>query len=317
MLDLTILNLFVTLWGLYYGYLSAVYVARRVRESLSKRADTVAAARGAPVVLVVPAHNEEDVIEATLRSLLAVDYERLFVMVMNDGSSDSTAQIAGRFVGSGRVMLVNRGPDVAGRGKGAVLNDAFRRIRAMVAASDGPLAGVDPASVIVGVMDADGQLERHALRKVVPLFADPRVGAVQIGVRIANAGDNVLTRFQDMEFVGFSAFVQEARDVIGSVGLGGNGQFTRLSALVSLEREPWTDCLTEDLDLGSPSWSGAGAYGSPQKRSSHSRAWCPWSLCFGSGRDGSKGTTSAGVTSHDCSRGAAHRFVPGSTWSST
>ncbi|TLM94733.1 MAG: glycosyl transferase family 2, partial [Actinobacteria bacterium] len=29
-----------------------------------------------------------------------------------------------------------------------------------------------------------------------------------------------------------------------------NGQFTRLSALVSLGHAPWTDCLTEDLDLG-------------------------------------------------------------------
>jgi cellulose synthase/poly-beta-1,6-N-acetylglucosamine synthase-like glycosyltransferase len=37
---------------------------------------------------------------------------------------------------------------------------------------------------------------------------------------------------------------------MGSVGLGGNGQFTRLTALRSLRRDPWTDCLTEDLDLG-------------------------------------------------------------------
>ncbi len=250
MLDLTVLNILVALWGLYYGCLSAVYVVRRLRGLLDARTEGSRPAPDSPVVLVVPAHNEEDVIEATIRSLLAVDYERLLIMVMNDGSSDRTAEIAGRFVETGRVMLVNRGADVAGRGKGAVLNDAFRRIKAMLAEPDGPLSGVDPASVIVGVMDADGQLERHALRRVAPLFSDPEVGAVQIGVRIANARDNVLTRFQDMEFVGFSAFVQEARDVIGSVGLGGNGQFTRFSALVSLKREPWTDCLTEDLDLG-------------------------------------------------------------------
>jgi cellulose synthase/poly-beta-1,6-N-acetylglucosamine synthase-like glycosyltransferase len=34
------------------------------------------------------------------------------------------------------------------------------------------------------------------------------------------------------------------------VGLGGNGQFTRLSALADLGSAPWTDCLTEDLELG-------------------------------------------------------------------
>ena len=99
-------------------------------------------------------------------------------------------------------------------------------------------------------MDADGQLDAHALRAVAPYFTDPMVGGVQIGVRIANAHDSLLARFQDIEFVGFSHFVQVARDRFGSVGLGGNGQFTRLSALHTLRREPWTDCLTEDLDLG-------------------------------------------------------------------
>lgn len=72
---------------------------------------------------------------------------------------------------------------------------------------------------------------------------------MQIGVRIANATVNLLTRMQDFEFVGFSALVQEARNGLGSVGLGGNGQFTRLSALLSLGRDPWTKCLTEDLDV--------------------------------------------------------------------
>ena len=83
-------------------------------------------------------------------------------------------------------------------------------------------------------MDADGQLDRDALHKVAPYFDDARVGGTQIGVRIANATDGLLTRMQDMEFVGFSRVVQRARDSVGSVGLGGNGQFTRLSALNSL-----------------------------------------------------------------------------------
>jgi len=56
---------------------------------------------------------------------------------------------------------------------------------------------------------------------------------------------------QDMEFVGFSYMVQTARDRLGSVGLGGNGQFTRMSALDTLGEYPWRPgALTEDLDLG-------------------------------------------------------------------
>ena len=71
-----------------------------------------------------------------------------------------------------------------------------------------------------------------------------------MGVIIGNAEDGLMPRCQDLEFVGFSQLAQAARDRIGSVGLGGNGQFTRLVALQSLGRPPWTDCLTEDLDLG-------------------------------------------------------------------
>ena len=55
---------------------------------------------------------------------------------------------------------------------------------------------------------------------------------------------------QDMEFVIYTEVFQRGRRHLGSVGLGGNGQFVRLSALRSLGPAPWTRSLTEDLDLG-------------------------------------------------------------------
>jgi len=76
------------------------------------------------------------------------------------------------------------------------------------------------------------------------------MGAVQIGVEMRNAGSNLLARLQDMEFTVFTEIFQRARQLIGSVGLGGNGQFVRLAALDELGTTPWSKCLTEDLDLG-------------------------------------------------------------------
>lgn len=251
MIDLTLLNHAVFLWGAYYALLFVVLALGRWRRRMPVNPDTGSGPVPPPaVVMVVPAHNEEDVIGHTLRALLANDYPALTVLVMNDGSEDRTSEIARSFSRGRKVIVVDRDAAFAGHGKGAVLNDAYARVVKMVRSHKGPLAGRDPSDVILGVMDADGQLESEALQRVVPLFADPIVGGVQTGVRIANVRHNILTRLQDMEFIGFSAFVQEARDLIGSVGLGGNGQFTRLSALRSLDREPWTDCLTEDLDLG-------------------------------------------------------------------
>ncbi|HVP41821.1 MAG TPA: glycosyltransferase [Terriglobales bacterium] len=51
---------------------------------------------GASVAVVVPARNEEEHIEATLRSLLAVDYPNLQIIAVNDRSTDSTGEIMDR-----------------------------------------------------------------------------------------------------------------------------------------------------------------------------------------------------------------------------
>src|SRR5262249_14626958 len=59
------------------------------------------------VSFVVPAHNEESVIEAKLRNLLALDYprDRLEILVGSDGSTDRTEELVRRFP-SDRVRLV-------------------------------------------------------------------------------------------------------------------------------------------------------------------------------------------------------------------
>lgn len=193
-------------------------------------------------VCIVPARNEAAVIEQTIESLLALDYEGHYrVLVMDDGSTDRTGELAAKYTSTGKVAVVHRDASVAGRGKGDVLNHAYRVISQW---------HLPPEDTVVTILDADGRLEADALSIVAPYFACPVVGSVQVAVRIYNAGESLLTRLQDMEFIGFSMFMQMARDASGSVGLGGNGQFVRLSALQSLGQRPWSGCLTEDLDIG-------------------------------------------------------------------
>lgn len=209
---------------------------------------------GLTFVVFVAALNEERVLRATLENLLSLDYPRLAVCVGNDGSVDGTRAILESFATDPRVIAIHRSLPDARRGKSDVLNACFERTWELVDSDHPILGGTDPTRVVVGIVDADGRLDHEALRAVAPYFGNPRVASVQIGVRINNAGANMLTRMQDMEFVGFSAFVQRARDRLGSSGLGGNGQFTRLSALVDLQGSrggPWrVDALTEDLELG-------------------------------------------------------------------
>ena len=191
---------------------------------------------------LVPALNEARVIEHTLDRLLSLPVRNCLVLVIDDGSDDGT----GRLVGSHsdpRVHLLRRDLPHARQGKGAALNAGFRWLLQEV--------GEWPADqVIVVIMDADGRLDRQAPDRAAECFADPGVGAVQVGVRINNRGDSVLARLQDMEFVTYTDVFQRARDVWGVAGLGGNGQFVRLTAHLDLMPAPWTDGLTEDLEQG-------------------------------------------------------------------
>ncbi|MDQ1392168.1 MAG: 1,2-diacylglycerol 3-beta-glucosyltransferase [Acidimicrobiaceae bacterium] len=198
-------------------------------------------ARPTDVYFLVPCLNEEGVIGSTLNRLLSNPEAR--VVVVDDASQDRTAQVV-RSVGGDRTLLISRTLPDAQKGKGPALNAGLPAIVADVRGR-----GLDPSQVLVCVMDADGDLSDGALGHVLPLFDDPKVGGAQLGVRISNREENLLTTMQDFEFWGLAATAQLGRVRLGTVSLGGNGQFTRLSALSELGAAPWSTALTEDLDL--------------------------------------------------------------------
>jgi 1,2-diacylglycerol 3-beta-glucosyltransferase len=240
----------VTWLGYYMALVSVYYIALFVLSARFAARHDPPNGKRPGMALIVPAHNEAAVIGPTLASLTRLDYEPYCVIVLNDGSTDRTSEFAHAFESTGRVLVIDRPAEVAGTGKGAVLNEGYHVLNELLEKRDPLVAGFDPADAVVGVIDADGELEPKALQEVAHLFADRRVGGVQMGVVIGNAEDGLIARCQDLEFTGFCQLAQAARDRIGSVGLGGNGQFTRVAALRSLGRPPWTACLTEDLDLG-------------------------------------------------------------------
>uniref|UniRef100_UPI0025FE7C14 glycosyltransferase family 2 protein n=1 Tax=uncultured Actinomyces sp. TaxID=249061 RepID=UPI0025FE7C14 len=194
------------------------------------------------VVILMPCLNEAEVIGASVRRLTSIPDPGLRIMVIDDGSDDDTARMAAQ-AGDERVEVVRRRPPRARLGKGEALNDALSIVRSRC-------TSVSSSRVVVGVMDADGRLDPHAIGEVRKAFAPQEVGAVQMGVRINNRFGSLLARMQDMEFVTFTEVFQRGRRRVRSVGMGGNAQFVRLSALDALGPRPWTRSLTEDFDLG-------------------------------------------------------------------
>jgi 1,2-diacylglycerol 3-beta-glucosyltransferase len=235
-------------------YISLSYTAALFVLSRRRRPAAMPAPTGLFYVFLIPCLNEQLVIGQSLERLLSLEGE-FAVVVIDDGSDDATAEVV-RNHGDSRVWLYRRELPNARLGKGAALNAGFQYIQ-----TSGVTEGRRPEDVVVAVVDADGRVAPNALFEVAPHFRDPRVGAVQIGVRMYNADAGVVSRMQDLEFVTYTEIFQRARQRLGSVGLGGNGQFVRLAALAFLGDEPWTDCLTEDLDLGirllAAGWSNA------------------------------------------------------------
>ena len=189
---------------------------------------------------LVPCLNESLVIGRTVGALLRTP--NCTVVVIDDGSDDDTAAIAAG-VGGDRTMIVRRDLPEARQGKGRALNRGFAAV-----VDDVRRTGRDPERTFVCVMDADGRLSEDAWAHVLPLFDDPTVGGVQLAVKIRNTV-SLITRFQDLEFWALSAVSQFGRRRSRTVSLGGNGQFTRLTALTALPGDPWSASLTEDLDL--------------------------------------------------------------------
>ncbi|MER5639259.1 glycosyltransferase [Kitasatospora sp. NPDC002227] len=215
--------------------------------------------------LVIPCRDEEAVVEQTLARLRAA-CPQAHLWVVDDDSEDATRTLVlAAAEREGGIHLVQRRRPEARIGKGAALNAAYREISAWLP------PGTDRGRVVLGVIDADGQLAADALAQVANdrAMGRPDTGAVQIGVRmrnadarqplpergrLANAFARALVRMQDIEFQAGNAGMQLLRRRTGSVGLGGNGQFVRLSALDSLtggHGSPWPErALLEDYESG-------------------------------------------------------------------
>lgn len=197
------------------------------------------------VVIIVPARDEETVIADTVRGMLEQP-GRLHIVVVDDGSEDSTADCIAPMIGD-RVHILQRRRPNARQGKGRALNAGYALVRSSVGKW---FPDVPHDRIIVGVTDADCLYKVGTIPAVLAMLeANPNKAAVQTPVSIRGSASNVWLLLQDMEFMGFYFLTQRARHHLGDVGMGGNGQFIRLSALGLLGNEPWSDCLTEDIDI--------------------------------------------------------------------
>jgi cellulose synthase/poly-beta-1,6-N-acetylglucosamine synthase-like glycosyltransferase len=152
------------------------------------------------VAVLIPAYNEEKVIVRTIRSVLNSDYKNLHVIVIDDGSSDHTLEVARQAyaaeIAAGRVQVLTK----PNGGKAAALNYALERIA---------------EEVYVGI-DADTVIAPDAVSKLIPHFEDPLIGAVAGNAKVGNRV-NLWTSWQALEYITSQNFERRALDLFNVV----------------------------------------------------------------------------------------------------
>lgn len=193
------------------------------------------------IYVMIPCMNEEIVIANTLDSLLASEYERLNLVVIDDASIDRTAEIV-RGYNDSRLRLIKRVKPEAQLGKGEALNYVYQILQTEIHERK-----LDPNDVLITIIDADTNIPNFYFEKVNYVFnARPELTGLQSKVRvISKSGDSS----QDLEFAEIINASQSLRSLTNTVAFGGNGQFCKLAALESLDELPWSRSLVEDFDL--------------------------------------------------------------------
>jgi cellulose synthase/poly-beta-1,6-N-acetylglucosamine synthase-like glycosyltransferase len=181
------------------------------------------------VTVLVPAFNEGRVIARTITSILQTGYERVEVLVIDDGSTDDTSEVVqGMIATDPRVRLLRK----VNGGKAHAAN-----------------AGLQVATgEIVVAVDADTLIMPGSIERLVAHFADESVTAACGNVEVGNV-HSWLTRFQAIEYITSQNFDRRAFAVLNSVSVvpGALGAWRRKAVLDVGGYS--SDTLTEDTDL--------------------------------------------------------------------
>lgn len=183
------------------------------------------------VTVMLPCHNEGDLVVETLSYLLDLEYPDYDVIAINDGSTDNTGAILDEQVKLHEKLRVIH--LATNQGKAMALNTA---------------ALMTDSEYLVCI-DGDALLDRRALHWLMSHFTrSPRVGAVTGNPRIRNR-TSLLGKIQVGEFSCIIGLIKRAQRIYGRV-------FTVSGVVVAFRKAAlqkigyWSpDMITEDIDV--------------------------------------------------------------------
>ncbi len=184
------------------------------------------------VSVIIPAHNEETVIERCLDSVRSNTYRKVEVIVHNDHSSDDTAKVVRAYQQAYpkfNLRLISRRHQV---GKASGLNYAIKRYA---------------KGSLIMALDADSMLQRRAIMRTSLYFRDEKVAGVAANVRLMDEPTilGLLQKFEHMAGYRSKKFysMTNSEYIIGGVAS------TYRSDIMHQVNLYDTDTMTEDIGL--------------------------------------------------------------------
>ncbi len=181
------------------------------------------------VTIIVPCFNEEKTVTGTVESLLALDYpkDKLFLMLVDDGSTDGTLAALNKFTNHENVIVLTK----ENGGKHTAVNLALKNV----------------TTDLVGCLDADSFVTPEALRTIVPYFDDPETMTVTPSIKI-HKPQGILQSIQKTEY-SWSIFLRRMLSSLGALYVT-PGPFSIFRTRVFRELGDYRHAhLTEDMEM--------------------------------------------------------------------
>ncbi len=182
------------------------------------------------VAIIVPCWNEQNTIQGTVESLLALDYPagKLQIVLVNDGSTDNTPAVMDSYAGNPQVLVIHK----ENGGKHTAMNLGIEK--------------ADDAEY-VGCLDADSYVAPDALREIIAYFDDPQVAAVTAAMSVWDP-KSLLERMQNADYIHGITLRHVISSLNGLYVTPGPFSFYRRDIILKVGGF-WKGHNTEDLEM--------------------------------------------------------------------
>lgn len=151
----------ISLAGLFFcyiGYGLFLFVFNKLKFLFRKKSPVTFSPDPLPVTIVIAAYNEKEILERKVKNIQRIDYpaDKLHTIFITDGSTDDSEAIISRYPS---LLLLHQGER---KGKTAAIKRAMQHVK----------------TPVVVFSDANTELNRDSIRRIVEHYSNPQTGGV-------------------------------------------------------------------------------------------------------------------------------------------